>query len=1239
MVGRREILLILSIILLGCAYGRAQFLDLKFTHITSDHGLPQSTIHGISKDKYGFMWFGTWSGLCRYDGYKFRVYNYDAQNPKSIPNNRIHNILKDSDGNLWILTFDTELVAKYNYETDDFERVAIADLSADFQDRISRRNHIERVQYRYQDQQWHLNTASNTVVETHLPSGLRKTYSTNPINPWAINDTYISDLYLDDQHILWLGSYSTGVNKTHLTAHPFGYYYHDPKNPNSINENTVNSITEDQERNIWIATRSKGINIIHPNGEYTSLTHDPTSPQTIKSNFIRKVFCDSEGYVWIGTKKGLDRYSPRSKRIEHIEHESLFDITVYGIAEDTRSDIWFATWNGIFKYNRKKDKLVHFDPSILPTRYVWSIHIDREGRIWAGTEGEGIVVLEENGDSLSVIDQLRHQTDDGRTISDNRIYGILQDRSKKIWICTGNGLDRYDPATKTILHFSREADGLPKGTISSVTEDNSGFIWVGHKKGISRIDPGCVAIRTFSKQHGLQSNEFAEGAVFRSPHSGKIFFGGNKGVNYFFPDSIKTDSTLAKVVLTELQILNQPVEVNQKINGRVVLDKPLYLTDGIQLKHGDRSIAIEFAALHYTNPMGNRYAYMLEGFDQEWINTDASQRIATYSNLNPGTYTFKVKAANSDGVWNETPTTLSIHVAPAWWASDLAYLTYALVFVSLLLLSYYYLARYTRLKSDLKYEEILHQKERDLHESKIQFFTNISHEIKTPLSLILAPIQQLGKLANEHPSIKRQLDTIKKNGDALAKIVNQLLDIQRIENGHETLKTETLDIVAFARQIFFGFEELAHEKGIDLVFSAYRHRQTWKFDSDKLEKVFNNLLSNAIKFSHPGGKVRLSIYSTDKHLILQVENSGRPIADTDLEKIFQPFNRGSIDNPSGSGLGLAYTRLLVELHGGDIQASSSASKEYNTTFTVRLPREDSAMDNESLSASGQTVRPPIGTHPNEPNTISAPLPLQSAEKLETFTLLIVEDNEEMLDYVAQHFSEHYHVLCAKNGKEGLERAQKHIPDLIISDVMMPGMDGIAFTHLLKSEPTTCHIPILLLTARTLEADQIMGLKTGADDYITKPFNLETLSLKVKNQLRYRTKLQEKFKLKVSVAPSEISPESPDEKLLKKVLQYVEDNISDSDLKVDSICDSIGLSRTQLYRKIKALTGFSMADLVRELRLKRAQQLLKEKKFNITEIAYMVGFSDPDYFRKSFKARFGQSPTEYAKSYQQSDQNI
>ncbi|MFC3560543.1 two-component regulator propeller domain-containing protein [Pedobacter jamesrossensis] len=1211
----------------------AQRLDLKFEHITSENGLPQNTIHGIIKDKYGFMWFGTWSGLCRYDGYKFKIYSYDKSDPRSIINNRIHNIVKDKNEDLWILTFNDSIVVKYNYLKDDFDRIPINKVPAKFLQSMSRFDHYRSVDVRYRGWQWRIDSASNTLIQTDLKTKTSKVITSNPSGRWSLNDSYVADIYLDNQDIFWVGTYGNGINKANLNSKPFNYYNHDPQNNKSVVDDNINALFKDKSGNFWIGTRNKGLSVIRPGKSTVHLQHVSGDKRTIGSDQIRNIFCDSRGYVWIGHKDGLDGFSKDNyTNVRHFDDLDLDGNAVYGICEDKKGDVWFATWRGIYKYITSKNNFIKLKPSqplpLLRSRVIFQDHF---GQIWVGTDGTGLYVFKENGaEEIMLINRFDEKLGKN-TISDNRIYTVFEDSDNKIWIGTGNGLDRYDSVSKTFKHFRVGPGGLLNSTISAVLEDNQGQLWVSHKKGISEINRTNFKIINYTPKDGLQSNEFVEGAAFKDNSSGMLYFGGTSGYNSFQPGEIFPDTTSARIVLTELQVLNKSVDVGEKVNGKVILTHPLYLSDSINLGYKDRSFAIEFAGLHYAAPEGNKYAYMLEGFDKEWIYIDASRRIASYSNLEPGSYLFKVKGANGDGIWNMKTTNLRILITPPFWASIWAYLIYTLLLVLAAYIYHYYTTKLARIRTELSYELIIHEKENELHRNKLDFFTNISHEIKTPLSLILAPIESLLKMPSSSTQVSSQLSTMKSNGDRLLNLINQLLDFRRLETGNDILKVEYGDLVKLVSDITNSFREAAELRGIHLRFDSIVSNGLSRFDKDKIEKILYNLISNAIKFTKDGGliEVRLkkSLFNGEELIDLSVSDNGIGISKQDLQEIFKPFKRGEIKFAKGTGLGLAYTKSLVEQYRGsiDVESLQSIAGANMTTFSVKLPWHNATGENvidNDFDA--------LPIYQNEAEEIM----LTSAEIKEGDSrskILLVEDNIEMRQYLKDFLIEKYFVFEASNGVEGLHISEKHALDLIISDVMMPEMDGLEFCKILKNDPNTSHIPVILLTARTLIELQLEGLGVGADDYITKPFNLSILYLKINNILQSNERLRERFKANVIIEPSSFNPVTPDEKLLKKLLEYVEDNISNPDLNVDSISEHIFVSKTQLYRKTKALTGLTTVDLIRQIRLKRAQQLLTTKNFNINEITFMVGFTDANYFRKCFKTEFGMSPSEFVKT--------
>jgi signal transduction histidine kinase/ligand-binding sensor domain-containing protein/DNA-binding NarL/FixJ family response regulator len=1227
-IGNRFLLLLL-LFFLRLMPLNGQENELKFEHITSEDGLAQNTIHGIVKDKYGFLWFGTWGGLCRYDGYKFKVYRYNTNNPKSINNNRIHNIIKDKNQDLWVLTFKEYELCRYNYETDDFERIPYYKVPVSFYKLLSRRDHYRTVNFAHKDLKWSIATNSHELIEKNKQTENVRRYRSNIANRWSLNDSYVTEIYKDDQNIFWVGTYSNGINKANLNAKAFKYFYHDPTNSQSIADNGVRAICEDNRGNLWIGTRDRGISIIQKDGSFKHITHVNGKVNTISSNEIKQIYCDAGGRVWIGTKKGLDCYDPATGSFRTIRE--LYNIPVYGFAEDKQKRLWMATWNGVAAYLPQSDRLIRYDAKrTLKNRHGRIVLIDSSGNLWIGTEGGGISLLKVDSgkDSLSVVKHFEHKDGESKTISDNRIYSMIEDKQGDIWLGTGNGLDRIEKKSHAIKHIAF-TNGSTDAAVAGIIEDKKGNLWVSHKNGISKLARD-LSIRQFTMSDGLQSNEFSDGAFYKSKFADQLFFGGNNGFNSFTPDSIKPDLTIPKTVITQIQILNRDVALGEEVNGRAVLNKPLHLLKELALNYADKNISIEFAGLHFANPKGNKYAYKLEGVDPDWIYADAERRWAKYSNLESGDYRFMVKSSNSDGVWNNEPTILAIRVNPPFWASTNAYVFYFLLVAGCLYLYHYYTSKYARLN-----------KEKELHQHKIQFFTNISHEIKTPLSLILAPIDRLADLCQDNKIATEQINVMRNSGNRLLRLINQLLDFRRLESGNVSLNLQRNNLIPFIDNILSSFSPALLQKNLSLSFvKGGINALYFSYDEDKVEKILSNLLSNALKFTCNKGYIKVlvkeELLSSGRFVAIDVLNSGKGIPEEDIKKIFEPFSKASGNQQDGTGLGLTYSKGLVELHGGKIDVSSSeiANGVFETKFSVLLPagNMESEDSEEQAYKHNEEEAARIVTAAAEVETEDQPQLEKTAKNAPR--LLIIEDNESLRSYLKDYFSEEYSVSEAEDGEEGFETAAEQIPDLIISDIMMPKMDGLDFCKKLKSHAKTAHIPVVLLTSRAPMESQIEGYESGADDYILKPFNLNLLAVRIKNILASRRSLKDRYRKEISIQPSASLPDSPDEKLMQKILGFVESRLADPNLTIDIICKEVCMSRTHLYRKIKTLTGgLSMADVIKEIRLKRAQQLLKDRKFNVNEVSYMVGFVDVDHFRKCFKSEFGLTPSEFSKKSQ------
>ena len=715
--------------------------------------------------------------------------------------------------------------------------------------------------------------------------------------------------------------------------------------------------------------------------------------------------------------------------------------------------------------------------------------------------------------------------------------------------------------------------------------------------------------------------------------NGALFFGGINGISYFDPYQITVNIYKPPVVFTDFLIRNKPVSLNDKNSP---LKNQINETDQITLTHDQGFISFKFAALNYINPDKNQYAYKMEGFsgDEAWHYV-GSQRMATYTNLNAGTYIFKVKAANNDGLWNNSLKTIKLIVLPPWWKTWWAYLIYALLIGLLLYAFYYYSLKTARLKNELVFEHLSHEKDQELSQRKLTFFTNISHEIKTPLTLILAPLENLVGLNEGNNKTQNQLMLMQRNGERLIRLINQLLDFRKFESGNMNLQAAEGNIVRFVNEVFIAFEAYAKSKKISFKFNSKQEEIKVFFDRDKLEKILYNLLSNALKFTPEGGKIVLHIKTDNDSVFIEVEDNGQGIPDQNINKIFECFNHFSDPRFSvhGTGIGLSFSKGLVELHHGKLTVKSAvATEEVNgyTCFTVQLPLGSQHLkpaeinpdfkDSENIAQYYQ-----LGSNPEQSFTYK---PKTALENTDQPIMLIVEDNVDVLNFIAHIFTDKYKVYTALNGLKGWETAIEIIPDIIISDVMMPEMNGTVLCNKIKSDIRTSHIPVILLSARTPLIFKIEGLETGADDYITKPFSVNILEARVRNLIESRKKLRDRYSKEISLQPQNVAITSPDEKFLSKVMLFIEANLAEPTLTVEELGKEIGMSRATLYRKMKALTNQTAIEFIRGVRLKRAAQLLAQNKFNVSEVAYMVGFMDVDYFRKCFKEQFGFTPKEY-----------
>ena len=1212
---------------------------LRFSQLSVKDGLAQNTILGIAEDKYGFMWFGTWNGLCRYDGYTFKIYQPNESDTTSLISNRILQVYKDASGDLWISFSNSIQICHYNYDTDNFSRHNFTDVDNCIVDSLNRYKPFVQSVVETDEYHWQISAPKKELVQIIKKDQSQLTYKPDRYNPWALNDAFLTELYLDKHNVLWVGTISNGINKADTKQKPFNLYYKDGLG--NILVGDIRAICTDKQNNIWVGTRENGYTKI--NRSTNEFIHYQQKVNADKIGFninqVRAIYCDRLGFVWIGTKAGLRKFNPTTNAITDYTiytKSALPNNWVFEITEDHNGTLWIGTFGGMVKYDRKSDAFIAFAPqSVLASSKVRDVLEDKNFNLWVATEEEGLVCLKRDstaGEEVSFT-PVHYSSDpnDASSISSNYVYSIDEDENGLIWLGTPNGLSLLTPSTGNFRRIS-EPDGLPDRMVVGVVCDKKGYAWASHKKGITRFDINTLEPTSYTYDDGLQDREFSENACYRDAHSGEIFFGGIHGINSFYPNAIVANPYVPKVYITALHILNQKIEPNHSFNGRVVLSKPIYLTDKITLTHRDRTIALEFAGLHFSYPKGNKYKYMLEGFDQEWIETDAANRTAYYSNLKAQTYVFKVMAANPDGVWNKQPALLKVEVLPPWWSSGYAYFAYAILLVLLFLGVLKIIVLREKYKHQIALEKLKGEKLEEFDRLKSTFFTHMAHELRTPLLLIIDPLDKLLNDKTVIRSAQNYLHIMQQNAKRLYELTNQLLDFRKMETGNIKISKSSNDICHHLRKIAESFNLQAQERGLAFSVASSEPSLVVNYDFNKLETVFYNLISNAFKYTPDNGEVSIVCSvrdiggNTESERVLEVDvqDNGIGIKPEALKNIFDLFYKvedQTLPLDQSYGIGLAFSKELIELHGGKIEVTSQIGK--GSCFKVVLPY--APIETDVPLASFSTLETPDTHALKDDFTASRSKPSDS------FTVLVVEDNKELRSYIASELSTNYVVHVADNGLQGFEKAVDCYPDLIISDVMMPGIDGIELCKRLKSDLRTSHVPVILLTARQSEEHVVEGYQTGADAYIIKPFSTVILNSRIKNLIATRAALRDLFGKGAFFDTQMITNNVTDEAFIKKAIRTINHNISETDFNSETLAAQLNISRALLYKKMKSLTNMTVHNFITTVRMNKAAEYLLSGEYTISEVAYKVGFTVVGNFSRSFAKKFEMSPTQFIAS--------
>lgn len=1233
------------------------------------------------------IWIGTYrSGLYRFNPKAGKIENWRS-NPfdsSTLSHNYILSIIKDDEGNIWLATYNgltkvrkikSEVLFERFYK-DDKNQNSLSDnilwnLSIDEFDR---------------DILW-IGTANHLTSYNIKEKKFQRYIIPNPDNlQFGTGSGYVIVEFYNNQKILWINSYA-GLLRYNLTTSNVDRFTAEKNNSTSLPSDRINKIYRDKSGVLWIGT-DNGLAFFSPKKTKFNYIISPelgflNSKELYNIN-INAIAITTSETVWIGTEKGL-YYSDDKNTVR--KFSALGDANIWSLFADKNNNLWVGTYGlGFYQIINKTKKIVNWtlidkrlksvsrnfvksifadddgkiwigywglglarlnpvtkefktflhsnsDSASLSFDDVWVIFQDRKGRIWIGTNGGGLNIFQ--NDSSGFI----HLVSDPKArikLGSNSIYSICESRFESannrtvLWIGTNNGL------TKLIINETKETDllnrleseiytvenGLPDNSIKSLIEDNRGNLWIGTSSGISMFNPPTKRFINFNMDDGLISNDITLSAAAML-NNNLIFMGSKSGLIYFQPDYIRLSEYIPPVLITDFRIFYQTVVVSDTS----LLSKSIIYSNEVSIPHSGNVFSMSFAAFDFNSPKSIKYAYMLEGFDKNWIYV-TDRRNATYTNLNPGEYLFKVKSTNSDGVWYDNIKTLKVIILPPWWQTYWAIGLYLLVFV----LGVWGIVRFQvnreKLRSELKRQEFEAHHLREVEKMKSRFFANLSHEFRTPLLLIKGPLEQLinGKAEG---NLLEYYQMIKRNADNLQNLVEQLLELSQLESESIPLNKQYQNIVTAIANSIANFLPLAEQKKIKLSFNCKFNSIQILFDRDKLEKIINNLLSNAIKFTKEYGEINVDIYPRYKNDIYELEiivcDTGIGISEEYIDKIFDRFYK--IDDPSnksyGCGIGLALVKELVLIHQWKISVASKPDE--GTTFTISIPLTKEEYDRiisypkdeyeEELSSSEEF---------NKEILIS----VSKTNENKCASILFVDDSEDVRTYVSHLLEPHYNLFVCDNAKDAIDIAVNNSPDLIVSDVMMPDFDGIEFCKIIKTDLRTCHIPLILLTARATQDGKIEGLETGADDYIVKPFDSEELMVRIKNLIEQRKLLREKFSKEIYIKPDSIATNVLDKEFIIRLTKIVEKNIGDFNFDSDKLAKELSVSRSQLNRKIKAITGIGPGEFIRDLRLRKAAKMILENKFSITQIALEVGFASPAQFTRAFAKKFNCLPSEF-----------
>ena len=1333
---KRSFLIIISIIIfLSNASPISGKKSPYFIHLGIESGLAQNTVYCILQDNRSFMWFGTKDGLSRYDGYQFRNYRNDNNDPYSIGNNCIRSLFQDHDGEIWIGTDAGAYI--YHPDKDHFEyfdaqtkdgiriekevndikqdRNGVYWFAVDWQGVFSynpakqelifhklntivnawciyidkenkvwigthggglnyfntEKQKFEKFDYSFANQTdkneddiyrifqddyndllittansgvKRLNLVSNKI-ESFLPLDnhtslfvrdvIRKSDSEiwfatgggicaydiqkkeieflqhNRLNPYTISDNATYSIYKDREGGIWVGTYFGGVNYYPYQYTPFDKYYPVENRPetHTLIGKRIREFQLANDGRIWIGTEDGGLCLFNPQSNTFEHFLADGRPGSVSYNNIHGLLMNDD-QLWIGTyNHGLDIMDLATRKVvKHYakteDKNSLCDNSIFSIYKDHSGRVWIGTLYGLCYYNPESDDFTRV--TSLGNIFVNDILQTKDGMVWVGTLGGGLFRFNPNDNKWTTF---KNDPKNPASLAHNKIISLYEDSKATLWITTeGGGLCKYNTKEGNFTSFTTN-EGLPNNVVYKVVEDNYSNLWFTTNQGVVCMNMNDSSIKQYTKSDGLLSNQFNYKSGIKD-ENGYIYFGGLDGFIAFNPSSFVPNMHAPSVYIVQFELFNTIVKPGEKNSP---LKESIESTKKIELKYNQSTFNFSFAALSYVAPEKNKYAYILEGFDEDWTYLDKVQK-AGYSNVPPGKYTFKVKASNNNGVWSDEMASVDIHIHPPFYKTIWAYIIYLIIIISIIaFLSISYRDRIHK-KNKRRQEIFENEKSREIYDAKIAFFTNITHEIRTPLSLIKGPLEYIINEKVNNTEKDEYLKVIERNTNRLLDLSNQLLDFRKTEQKGFRLNFASTDISLLINEMYMRFNPTAVQRNVKFEINLPSESFHADVDKEALTKILSNLFNNAVKYAK--SEINLTVKKEDDSFQIIIKNDGNKIKEYLHDKIFEPFYQIEDSDtkhiPAGTGLGLPLARSLAELHDGDLCYIQS-DDEYNY-FQLTLP----IIQANSVKLEHSNTVVPVREES---------VPNNEFDNISRYTLLIVEDDDDLRKFLYNQLKRHYNIFKATNGEEALDILDsKHI-DAIVTDIAMPVMDGLQLCKEVKSNLNYSHIPIILLTAKTNLQSKIEGLDAGADAYVEKPFSMEHMLAQLSNLLSNRNKLKEAFINSPLVKIRSIAPTKADENFLKEVTEVIHKNISDTQFNVDTLASSLNMSRSSLHRKIKGVSELTPNELILLVKLKKAAEYIQEG-YRISEVCFIVGFNSPSYFSKAFKKQFGVSPTEW-----------